>query len=78
MVKHVDKAKAFLIDGYPREEAQGHAFEKNIAPVAVSFELFIRHWIYQRVLELELEVVHTAYYSRADDLFFKKKTGINY
>lgn len=42
MIKHIDKTKAFLINSYPREEAQGHAFEKNIAPVTVSFELFIR------------------------------------
>uniref|UniRef100_UPI00358E81D6 adenylate kinase isoenzyme 1-like n=1 Tax=Myxine glutinosa TaxID=7769 RepID=UPI00358E81D6 len=32
MVAHSDKAKGFLIDGYPREVRQGEEFEKKIGP----------------------------------------------
>lgn len=31
-----ETSNGFLIDGYPREKAQGEAFEKAIAPVNVS------------------------------------------
>lgn len=32
MIKKLDGSKGFLIDGYPREVAQGEEFEKEIAP----------------------------------------------
>merc|ERR1712012_971069 len=32
MIKKLDGSKGFLIDGYPREVAQGEEFEKAIAP----------------------------------------------
>ena len=34
MLKKVSGSKGFLIDGYPREVAQGQEFEKEIAPCA--------------------------------------------
>lgn len=37
IIAHAEKAKGFLVDGYPREKSQGVAFEKAIAPVTVSF-----------------------------------------
>ncbi|XP_070509207.1 adenylate kinase isoenzyme 1 isoform X2 [Chironomus tepperi] len=32
-IKKIEKPTGFLIDGYPREEAQGRAFEEAISPV---------------------------------------------
>ncbi|KAI8427446.1 hypothetical protein MSG28_001982 [Choristoneura fumiferana] len=32
MLQHAEKARGFLIDGYPREKSQGIAFEQTIAP----------------------------------------------
>ena len=34
MLKKLSGSKGFLIDGYPREVAQGQEFEKEIAPCA--------------------------------------------
>ena len=34
MLKKLSGSKGFLIDGYPREVAQGEEFEKEIAPCA--------------------------------------------
>ena len=34
MLKRLGGSKGFLIDGYPREVAQGQEFEKEIAPCA--------------------------------------------
>lgn len=35
LLKELPNSKGFLIDGYPREKAQGELFEKNIAPADV-------------------------------------------
>ncbi|XP_073941335.1 adenylate kinase 1 isoform X2 [Choristoneura fumiferana] len=35
MLQHAEKARGFLIDGYPREKSQGIAFEQTIAPATV-------------------------------------------
>jgi len=35
MLKNLNNAKGFLIDGYPREVEQGEDFEKDIAPCAL-------------------------------------------
>lgn len=31
MVKELSNSKGFLIDGYPREKAQGELFEQNVS-----------------------------------------------
>lgn len=31
MVKELSSSKGFLIDGYPREKAQGELFEQNVS-----------------------------------------------
>merc|ERR1711997_392146 len=36
MIKKLGGSKGFLIDGYPREVAQGEEFEKAIAPASTS------------------------------------------
>lgn len=38
ILKHMPTSNGFLIDGYPREESQGQAFEQSIAPVSVSIK----------------------------------------
>ncbi|XP_026323476.1 adenylate kinase isoenzyme 1-like [Hyposmocoma kahamanoa] len=35
ILKNTATSNGFLIDGYPREESQGQAFEKSIAPVSI-------------------------------------------
>ncbi|KAK8393019.1 hypothetical protein O3P69_013213 [Scylla paramamosain] len=39
MLKRVSTSKGFLIDGYPREQAQGVQFEQNILPCTKVFIL---------------------------------------